>query len=44
MNPRDSNVVNDHSLDYTVYSHLTMRVTETMGRVRGGSKKKAVKV
>ena len=43
MNPSASNVVNDHSLDYTVYNHLTMRVTETMGRVRGGSKKKAVK-
>ena len=44
MNPRASNVVNDHSLDYTVYSHLTMRVTGTIGMVIGGSKKKAVKV
>ena len=44
MNHSASNLVNSHSLDYPVYSHLTMRVTETMGRVRGGSKKKAVKV
>ncbi len=44
LNPSASNLVNSHSLDYPVYSHLTMRVTETMGRVRGGSKKKAVKV
>ena len=44
MNPTASNVVNDHSLDYPLYSQLTMRVTETMGRVRGGTKKKAVKV
>ena len=43
MNPSASNVVNGNSLDYPVYSHLTMRVTKTMGRVRGGSKK-AVKV
>ena len=44
MNPSASNLVNSHSLDYSVYSYLTMRVTETMGRVIRGSKKKAVKV
>jgi len=44
MNHSASNLVNSHSLDYLVYSHLTMRVTEAIGRVRGGSIKKAVKV
>ena len=44
MNPSASNVVNGNSIDYPVYSHLTMRVTGTMGMVKGGSKKKAVKV
>ena len=44
MNPSASNVVNGYSLDYRVYSYLTMRVTGTIGKVIGGSKKKAVKV
>jgi hypothetical protein len=44
MNPSASIVVNGHSLDYSVYSHLIIRVTEAIERVRGASIKKAVKV